>query len=362
MSNSAPETFNDVLHLKAELLAGCYVHVSRETLAMSEWKNGILSQTIDKENLYSDSWIFLRLSDITRVRMVAVSGPAPFQLRISNSLNEKYDIVGSESGRLIASGLELEKALFHCPKQLFFNLYQYCSIGCEFCPLSITTCRSKDNIEKISGFLDRFNLNELDGIGITSGIPTGHSSEEVALEMVELTKQIRTKIGSQVPIGVSPLQPSYDTLIKLREAGANELRINLEIANFDLAETLIPKKDLKVTLKSISNAVKIFGRGRVSSNLIMGIGETDEEITFGIEELAQRGAVATVYPYDPIPTITNRLIALTNRSVGRPNAKRIQKLAKTHKKILKDYDLYPSGLKTMCPQCAASHVMPGKDL
>ena len=351
-----------ILQLKLVLLAGSYIRVSRDLLKHCASLDLTLSRVVSRDNLYAYPWLFIRLCKAKRVRMIVVPGPAPFELSISEVASDRYDILNSGTGQQVAVGLELEEALYHCPRQLFYNIYQFCFMGCKFCPLSIAPRWIKDTMEKMLCDLDRFGVDNLDGIGLTSGIPAHQSGEKVALEMANIVKGLRAKIGPDVPIGVSPMSPSREALVVLKEAGVNEVRINIEIFNGDLARSLMPGKDLKRTLCSIADAVEVFGRNNVSSNMVLGIGETDEDVITGVAALAKLGAIATLYPYDPVPQWEAELSALTNGKARRPDAERLLRLAREHKRILEEYELNPRVLMTMCPRCAASHVMPGIDL
>jgi len=351
-----------VLRLKLTLLAGSYIKVSEDLLKRRGVENLTLSRIVSRDNLYAHPWLFIRLSNVSRVRMVAVPGPAPFELYISEAGSDRYGILDCKSGQPVAAGLELEEAMYHCPGQLFYNLYQFCFMGCKICPLSVTPRWAKDTLQKMIRDLDRFGTADLDGIGLTSGIPAHCSGDKVAFEMARVVGALRAKIGPDVTIGVSPMHTSRKALVALKDAGANEVRINIEIFNHYLMRLLMPGKDRECTLRSIADAADIFGRGKVSSNMVMGIGETDEDVIVGVTELAKLGAIATLYPYDPVPEWEQELSALTNGRAGRPAAERLWRLAVEHKRILEEYELDPRGLMTMCPRCAASHIMPGIDL
>jgi len=357
-----PADMDPALRLKLTLLAGSYIKASERLLKLDESENLTFSRVVRTENIYAYPWLFIRLSQGSRVRMVVVSGSAPFELRVSKAGRDRYDILHIETGQLLAVGLELEEAMYHCPRQLFYNLYEFCFMGCKFCPLSAAPRWTRDTLEKMIRDLERFGTEHLDGIGLTSGIPAHRSGDKVAFEMARVVRALRAKIGGEIPIGVSPMHPARETLIALKDAGVNEVRINLEVFNSDLARLLVPGKDPKRALRSIADAVDIFGPGKVSSNLILGIGETDADVIAAMIELATLGAIPTLYPYDPVAEWKHELALLTNGRAGRPGAQRLWILAREHKRILEEYKLDPRGLMTMCPRCGASHIMPGMDL
>ena len=354
--------FESTLLLKARLLAGAYLRISEDLLTEASERHSSLAKVVQIDNLHRDPWIFLKLSDTSHVRMIAVPGGAPFELALSGDADDRFRIKDTVSGQWIASDIEIEEVLFHNPRQLFYSLYEYCSMDCKFCPLSLIEGPRGDTLELMLEHIDRFGTENLDCIGITSAIPSHLRADEVALEMAQVVRALRKKVGPDLPIGVSPKQPSREVLLALRDAGANEVRLNLETYDPALARLLMPNKNPKITLRSIKEASKIFGRGKVSSNIILGIGETDEDVIMAIRELAELGAIATFYPYDLVPERDEELKRLTDGRSGRPTAERLYRLALVHKQILDEFGLDPNGLKTMCPKCGASHIMPGKDL
>lgn len=347
---------SDVTKLKALLLSESYISIKHELLEYCTNNLLSLSQAVRGDNLYNNTWIFIRLDEKLLVRMVVEPNNSRFELTLSDSVFDRYDIYDLHERRFVASNLKLETVVRHCPEQLFYSLYKTCKIGCKFCPYQFATPKPKVTIETILEEFYRLG-NSCKAIGFTSGIPKGLSEDEVTLEIIELCQQLRAKLGSELPIGASPKQPSRENLLKLKEAGVTELRLNLEIFNSDLAKILMPQKDYEYTLHSISEAVSIFGRGKVSSNLIVGIGESDKDIVDGITALAERGAIATLYPYDSVAECDRQLSKLV-KHFGRPSAERLLRLAVEHQRILAEYALYPENLIAMCPGCRASHIMP----
>ncbi len=200
-------------------------------------------------------------------------------------------------------------------------------------------------------------ISPIQVIGITTSVPPNLSAEDVADEMIFIVGKIREKVGPKIPLGVSTKIPTKEKLISLKKAGADEIRLNIEVANTALSKLLMPKKPVGEIIKSIEIACQLFGKGKVSSNIVIGLGESDSDIIFCIEELAKIGAIATLYPYDPIETNDDYI-----NTLERPSSERLYALAVKHKEILEKYRLDTSGLNTMCPACGASHIFPGRDL
>ncbi len=317
-----------------------------------------LHPNIDKQSLYcstgnigKNQWIFIRLSKTSRVRML-VSETANLML-IKSNLNDFF-IQNSQTHEIIIEHITVERILAHAPEQLFFLLHRDCSNGCLFCPLTYNHYNAHYSWKKIYQKIDQNVSYGIQSIGFTTSCATNKSQDEIVNEIVDYTIKTQELIGKNIPIGASLKIPSRDQLLRLKEAGISEMRLNIETYNTELANYLMPNKNLNEILYSIEQAVTIFGREKVSSNIIIGLGESDEDILDGVKRLAEMGALSTLYPYDSIGVL--------NECFKRPSDDRIYNLAIEHKKILKKYNLNPLNAKTMCCACAASHLYPEKDI
>ena len=73
-------------------------------------------------------------------------------------------------------------------------------------------------------------------------------------------------------------------------------------------ERVCPGLSLDYILSSLENAVRVFGKNRVSSNFIIGLGETDTCVQEGIETLASRwGSYPTCARSRPTPSGEGKL-------------------------------------------------------
>lgn len=334
--------------LKARVLAGRTVGFTSKVREKDK--------LIDMENHHQDKWLFLKLNNHSRVRLVVDDAPF-FLIDINNRGN--LVLQDSKTGEILLENIVFEKAVVHAPKQLFLGLYEYCRIGCKFCPLSrVESELVHYSLDSIFDDIEKVKNNSYTSIGITTAVPYHLSSEDVVDEMIFVVTKIREKVGHKIPIGISTRMPSKEKMLLLKSAGATEARLNIEVPNEALSKKLAPNKPLEAIMKSIETACDIFGRGKVSSNIILGLGENDDDVIKYIERLAEIGAIATLYPYDPFESHIQNSI----KGFQRPNAERLYRLATAHKEILSKHNLDTSTLLTMCPACAASHIFPGKDL
>jgi biotin synthase-related radical SAM superfamily protein len=111
----------------------------------------------------------------------------------------------------------------------------------------------------------------------------------------------------------------------------------------------------------LQDAVEVFGRGKVASNIIYGMGETDDDLLDTVERMASMGVAAGL-----------RMLSLndTNRpymeaALGQlqaPSVKRMIRLAEAHKRILQRHRLDPRTFHTMCFACTCCDLVPFHDL
>jgi biotin synthase-related radical SAM superfamily protein len=102
--------------------------------------------------------------------------------------------------------------------------------------------------------------------------------------------------------------------------------------------------------------VKVFGKNRVSSNIIIGLGETDDCVRKGVQYLAKMGVIAVLRPITISPYRKGEIAAT------RPGAERLLNLTKMTADILKKYDLDVTESETMCLPCTGCDLTPGRDL
>jgi radical SAM protein (TIGR04043 family) len=89
----------------------------------------------------------------------------------------------------------------------------------------------------------------------------------------------------------------------MHAAGIDTLGMHLEVVNPALREHVMPGKaavPVARYLSAFEAAVKVFGRGQVSTYLLAGLGDTREEILAMCERLVVFGVYPFVVPFVPI--------------------------------------------------------------
>ena len=93
----------------------------------------------------------------------------------------------------------------------------------------------------------------------------------------------------------------------------------------------------------------MFGKNRVSSNFIIGLGETDACVQEGVEVLTGMGVIPNLRPISPHPLRKGQI------TIERPSSYRLITLARMTRAALERHGLDVSVAQTMCLPCTALH-------
>ncbi len=237
----------------------------------------------------------------------------------------------------------LEKPGLHCPRQAYITVTQSCTFSCRYC--SVPKGQGRKTKEEIAALIESV-LSSIDAISLTSGVlESVEEEEEYVLSVVRHIRRF------SLPIGVSIL-PTPTGPLRMKEAGVCEVKFNLETATDALFHEICPGISRTVILDALIESVPLFGRGHVFSNIIVGLGETDEELATGMRSLAEKGVIPVLRPLYPAGALASR---------KRPSAERIKAVFLMHRDILSNYNLDVSAARTMCPACTGCDMIPGVD-
>jgi biotin synthase-related radical SAM superfamily protein len=262
-------------------------------------------------------------------------------------------------GEVIATGVQLEPVMAHCPEQVYTTVVPGCIHKCAFCALAghVAAARSEEII--ISRIEHVFKASTVVPVALTSGVSPDGSELDRCLSIV---KRLKNK-WRVVPIGVSVCIKGKEDLERLLEVGCDEIKINLEVADPDILRKVCPQKDRDAIIALMKEAVELFGRGRVCSNIILGLGESDQAVLDTMDELAAIGVVANLRPLEVTLAVEPALErALGVGSFARPQADRLIRLVEAQCEILARHRLSASGMDTMCSACTGCDLAPGHDL
>jgi biotin synthase-related radical SAM superfamily protein len=289
--------------------------------------------------------IFFRSGD-HRVRL-EINKESPLKMVKANG----YFVILKDNKELVRG--ELEQILAHCPQQAYITLSERCVYDCKFCSVPKLQGRIKTLEEVIAIVEHARKSGGLKAIALTSGI--AHSPEEEIDRVIEVVKALRKY---NLPIGAS-VHPTKDSSQRLKEAGVVEVKYNVETMDREIFERVCRGRkgfSLDFILESLRDAVQVFGKNRVFTNIIIGLGETDECVREGVEYLAKMGVIPVLRPITIPPLRKDELVAT------RPSAERLLKLTKMTREILYTYGLRVDVAETMCLPCTGCDLTPYRDV
>ncbi len=262
---------------------------------------------------------------------------------------EDEHIVVMKGDEVIARGL-LERPLCHCPEQAYITLSEKCVYDCQFCPVPKMQGGIKDSTKVLQMVEEAYTTGELKAISLTSGVAV--SPQKEVERAANIIKQLTTEYD--LPIGVS-VYPTKNSSEELYSAGACEIKYNVETMDPELFHRFCPDLSLYTVLDALDNAVNIFGRNQVSSNFIIGLGESDETVLKGIKLLTSRCIIPILRPISPHPL-------RKDVKINRPDTARLLKLGGMLKETLDRESLDVNKSLTMCLFCTGCDLTPYKDI
>ena len=188
--------------------------------------------------------------------------------------------------------------------------------------------------------------DHIHAISITSGVRT--SIEEEEAYVLEVVKHLAS---FNLPLGVS-IYPTTKTPDRLKELGVAEVKFNLEAATPGLFAKMCPGLDYDQLWQVLDRSVQVFGKNRVFSNVIVGLGETDAELETCIQKLTSRGIIPVLRPLNPVAGLAG---------TARPSAERLKSIFIMHERALAGAGLDPRLAVTMCTNCTGCDLVPGRD-
>jgi biotin synthase len=256
-----------------------------------------------------------------------------------------------------------------------------CQANCAFCPQARTSSSKADMLARVTWppFPTRRvteKIAECAEKGIVKRVCIqALNYPNVFDDLLHLTKLIHS--GSSVLISVSCPPLDKTQLQRLAKAGVDRISIALDAATEQLfnkvkgAETKSPYQ-WKQQHQALQKAIEVFGKNQVYTHLIVGLGETEKEITETMQNCVDIGIQPSLFAFTPIPGTTledqqqppieaYRRVQLARHLIVR-NKTRIQNMKFDTKGKITDYGITTAQLKETisdgtpfrtsgCPEC-----------
>jgi len=265
------------------------------------------------------------------------------------------DAPGGDEAALLLDGREVARGrtvapLLHCPEQAYITVSERCIYDCKFCavPRLLGGIKADETVQRMVEQAAQTGL--LQAISLTSGVEVSPRQEGEKVARI-----VRSLKGFGVPVGVS-ISPYPGVNRILRDAGAVEVKYNLECADRELFARICPGISWEEIMDALEEAVAVFGRGRVFSNIIVGLGESDRSLKRVIDDLTEKGIMPVLRAVYPHPLRAGAV------EMNRPSVQRLLELARYLRAALDRAGLDGRGALTGCYRCTGCDLTPGRDL
>lgn len=264
-------------------------------------------------------------------------------------------------GETFLDGVTIQPVVRHCPNQAFFNLSQRCIYGCAYCtsPLLDPSTDKGLTTDTILGMLDEsVKESRIKTVAFTSGIVG--SVDQTVDRLAEAIAAVRERYP-KFTIGVEPYITEGDQIRRLREAGANEIKINVECATGEIFGRVCPDLDYDNTFAMLREANNYFKKGKIATNVLYGLGETDQDIDMVLERLCRMNVLPGLRMVRINDMNRERLAAAGVPVDDPPSTLRMVFLAGLQKSAMKRHGLNPERFHSMCFSCSCCDIVPFVD-
>jgi len=207
-----------------------------------------------------------------------------------------------------ASVLGLSRiASFDEPTCAYVMIGERCTRDCAFCAQARSSAAPDDKLSRVTW--PEFSADDLaQALGAAAG--EGRVQRACAQVVgtprafegsIAAVKLLRGAVGPDVPVSVSfSATARIEQVEALMEAGAERVALPIDACNEQLYRDIRGGHDMSRALSLIHECARRFP-GRVSTHLIAGLGETEEEIISLAASMYQQGVTVGLFAFTPLP-------------------------------------------------------------
>ncbi len=184
-----------------------------------------------------------------------------------------------------------------------------CTANCGFCPQARESKSSTDLLSRVSWptFSTAHVLTSLGEAVSQQRIKRvciqALNYPQVFSQLQILVKEIKKQVNVSVSVSCQPLVKANIKL--LAQAGVDRIGIALDVATKTLFEK-VKGKDTgsgytwENQFSILNKAIEVFGKGNVSTHLIIGLGETETEVAQVIQKCVDMSVLPALFAFTPI--------------------------------------------------------------
>ena len=213
-------------------------------------------------------------------------------------------------GSAIVLGL-LEGKLDAEPTTAYLMTYKTgkCTANCGFCPQARNSKSKAELLSRVSwpAFSTRSVLGQIASAAQTGKIQRvciqSLNYPQVFHDLCAFVKALKHQVAVPVSVSCQPL--NNENMKRLAAAGVDRIGIALDAATeklFDKVKGSAAGNPYKWAdqFRQLREAVEFFGRGNVSTHLIVGLGETEKDVAFVVQECVDMGVLPALFAFTPV--------------------------------------------------------------
>jgi len=213
-------------------------------------------------------------------------------------------------GSAIVLGL-LEGKLDAAPTTAYLMTYRNgkCTANCLFCPQARTSQANSKLLSRVSwpAFATKQVAQKIGNASATQKIKRvciqALHYPEVYIHLAALVKEI--KRHANVPISVSCQPLNSENMQLLAEAGADRIGIALDAATETLFSQIKGRNangpyTWEKQFRQLHEALEVFGKGKVSTHFIIGLGETENDAVSLIQRCVDMDVSPALFAFTPV--------------------------------------------------------------
>jgi radical SAM protein (TIGR04043 family) len=229
---------------------------------------------------------------------------------------------------------------------------RFCAIEASLAAGSTTAVKSPAQLAEVAEAA--FRLDGVVQMVMTTG--TSNGTDRGARHLARCVRAVREAVPS-LPIQVQ-CEPPGDlaTITDLFEAGAEAIGIHVESLDDDVRRRWMPGKatvPLSAYRAAWKEAVRVFGPNRVSTYLLVGLGEHPDELVAGAGELIEMGVYPFVVPFRPL----SGTLATDIDGVQPPRAELVEDVTRRVARLLDRAGMRGADQKAGCAACGACSAL-----
>ncbi|MBN1802883.1 MAG: radical SAM protein [Candidatus Lokiarchaeota archaeon] len=208
-------------------------------------------------------------------------------------------------------GLENHKNFKELPTTCYLMTFIIgrCSANCGFCPQSRNSDSSTEKLSRISW--PAYSMDEV--VEKFKELPSERNFKRACVQtlnypqnfndVIEIIRKLKKGFSGPISVAIPPIDK--EKMQQLKDGGVDRIGIALDGSTPAIFEEIKGRKNngpyaWDTHLNALDNALEIFPKGHVSTHLIVGLGESEEEILRLIKVLHDKSILVSLFAFTPI--------------------------------------------------------------